>query len=1241
MANGSRPLRPRVAFSCWLLGLFLSMVAIGWTWSAGNTTGLALACAVGAFGFSFKSGGSKAAWAGAALLLALASGSLALIATTALAAAPAFLLQFGKASWWIGDSSRQPPDGTAAGATLDRLSIRGTGPGGARTTDDLLDAARAAEPGVWGRVGKDDDPFDGPVLPGGVTWFAADAVGIAVELARTTGAPLDLRTLAAGAGLAREPRPAIAEGLPRSFPEDLVQQAAIRYATSPHGHSMMLRVEATQSLRLGSLPADERFAHVFGTIADAAPAIVADRSDPPSTAAFAPAPPSSPGPVTAPGPMLLPPPSTALPPAPPQPSGPTTSIYEHVRRTGPLGPATDARWTRPAVRSAEPPASMVQAQAVLDVSSDRTLGLGVAIEEGLPVAAAVVGAVLGTLIGAPSRDLLLTIPGWVLAAASCGALAYFVALGGRRRVALVVAAGACLLANSESIALTLAAGALPGLVVVGVSPGLLGRLASREPRASIGLRRSGRRARDRWWAAAQAHRTGRVDVAAQLWEELAGDEAHPSAAAAGLVRLAEQDVSAGRTQAALDRARRAAGLLEDVRGTDASRILLLAGTLQARSGDPEAALVTLQRAADARHASDRARAQLELAMVLADLDRVDEATDLVVRVGGGTNRQVGLARLVRANLTLAQAAARVDSMRALTGFAAQAGELADLQYDLAEARDATKTELVQIDAQRAQADLLMGRARIEAQQWSQAVTQLRRAHAVLGETGPPELDLLGRVMLGRALIGSGDHWDGVIEVAAGAAGLEARRRELRSSDLRAGGVVRAGTVHGWALDALSAASAKGSERAGEVAVEIIESLRSNALSSVLRGEDLELPPDAVDLLDQISAIEADEPVGPTEDLRVRVRHTRSLDDRRGVALDALHATLTDQLSEAFASAYLPRDDHYADIRGLAGDADLLLFRLAIDHPSEVSGWRAWCPAGGSPVIERFAVQDVGLLQAMGHAEPMDRIERMRSIPTVWADLGRALLPAALWGRADADDRPLVVVPDGVLGLVPWAGLELEDGRHLVHHGSIQVVTATSLLGTRAGSAAGEAMEIVASFDPELGTAIERLKVQRASGSCTEVAGADELRDVLTASTPAGVYLAGHGDGLGLAQGFEFGDRSVLSAATAMQVRWPGWAFFASCIVGGVRPEAGREPLGLPTSCLLGGAHSVIGGVIPVEDATTAAIGPDALRHLLAGIPPAEALALAQRELLGRMPDAETWTWAGLTCTSVAPPIGAA
>ena len=74
---------------------------------------------------------------------------------------------------------------------------------------------------------------------------------------------------------------------------------------------------------------------------------------------------------------------------------------------------------------------------------------------------------------------------------------------------------------------------------------------------------------------------------------------------------------------------------------------------------------------------------------------------------------------------------------------------------------------------------------------------------------------------------------------------------------------------------------------------------------------------------------------------------------------------------------------------------------------------------------------------------------------------------------------------------------------------------------------------------------------------------------------------------------------------------------------------GDEHVGLPMTCLVAGASSVVGSAWPITDRAAHEFTIEFYRYYLEGVSPAWAVTLAQRKMIGSK--AEISTWASFTC----------
>ena len=77
---------------------------------------------------------------------------------------------------------------------------------------------------------------------------------------------------------------------------------------------------------------------------------------------------------------------------------------------------------------------------------------------------------------------------------------------------------------------------------------------------------------------------------------------------------------------------------------------------------------------------------------------------------------------------------------------------------------------------------------------------------------------------------------------------------------------------------------------------------------------------------------------------------------------------------------------------------------------------------------------------------------------------------------------------------------------------------------------------------------------------------------------------------------------------------------------------GDEPVGLPSTCLVGGAKNVVGSFQPVRDEISARFMPEFYKNYFSGLSPAFALAKTQRNVLAN--SNELIKWVGYQCVGV-------
>jgi tetratricopeptide (TPR) repeat protein len=208
------------------------------------------------------------------------------------------------------------------------------------------------------------------------------------------------------------------------------------------------------------------------------------------------------------------------------------------------------------------------------------------------------------------------------------------------------------------------------------------------------------------------------------------------------------------------------------------------------------------------------------------------------------------------------------------------------------------------------------------------------------------------------------------------------------------------------------------------------------------------------------------------------------------------------------------------------------------------------------------------------------------------------------------DRPLIVVPTGVLHDVPWSTLPSCQGKPVV------VAPSATLWHTAANRAPRPRTFAVASGPGLPGAREEALAVADIHQTTSpENATVD---DVLKALATAGtVHLAAHGrlnpdNPLFSALDLHDGPLVVYDVQRLDQV--PETVIMAACDVGRSVVVSGNELLGLAATFLERGASQLIASVVPVPDVETKELMIAVHRRLRDGRSPAEALAEAQEEL---------------------------
>lgn len=757
----------------------------------------------------------------------------------------------------------------------------------------------------------------------------------------------------------------------------------------------------------------------------------------------------------------------------------------------------------------------------------------------------------------------------------------------------------------EPIAIAVAAGAAVGALRPRVERlNLAGRMRWRRWPPPPG---TPRRLRPHWRAASKAAAAGDERTALELFGDLARDrEATDRLFVAALGRAALLEIDLGRFQDA-------AGHLDEISEREdglSGVAAVAAGMLALELGDLARAEALLSRALEelGRSSPLAPRATLALSDALARKGEPDRALELVARLRSRPFAIRGLAASLETQLAIAEALVRA-------GEGERAADLLDELDGLSDVSDLPLGDGPEgrrrMHHAAARALTLRGRLLLDANA-SRSVALLERAVAMAADAGDGALLATAETLLGAAQALSGQAETGVRAIATGVEALEARRVQLRASARRGALIVAAESLYSAALRGLCAAQAAGEEGAGPVAAELIESLRKSALAETLRTGPLPIDSATSELIE-----------------RIRVGEEGGAGE-----LDRLHSMLREQISARFADAYLPRRASADRLREVARSTRHHVLSFYVP-PSGLPGWRVWIRPSGEIEVDRVgpdASEEGDLLAALatdGALPPECLHEPLLESAGAWERLAGQLIPKGLREHLSAvppeRPEPVLVVPDGVLALVPWAALHV-GGRPLVEMATVQTAPAQELVGV--ATAASPSERVIAHLSGDDGE-LDPLRVR----SAVQVVGdREKFLEGLRSQLFDGAYMASHGDRTGLRQRIEFADGSTLSAATALAIRWPSWAVFGSCLVGRVEQAAGHEPFGLAISCMLRGADTVAASVVELTDEGATACG-ELAAGLAGGGAPAQVLREAQLRQLRRRRLISLADGLGLICIS--------
>ncbi|HYC82426.1 MAG TPA: CHAT domain-containing protein [Solirubrobacterales bacterium] len=859
-----------------------------------------------------------------------------------------------------------------------------------------------------------------------------------------------------------------------------------------------------------------------------------------------------------------------------------------------------------------------------------TLGKGLIIEElGLPLAKALVllcAALVAALTFPASAVSLgpMTLPGWLVQGLAVLLLGR--GLTSRSLLGLILG-GALAIAGEQPLEAALVA-VLAALAFVAAKTRLQrfaigGVLLRRVPKTPY---LGPRRLRGHWIAATGAADQRRLPIAIALFEEiLASPLCGPELASEAHARLALHLYEADK----LARAGEVWAEVPDPRQLPHGA-LPAAGAVAAGLGDLETAEKLLRRALEVlpRRSPLRRHATLALADVYSRQGRPEEAIEAIAALDGDLWSFGGIVHAAESEIQIAAALARQGNLEAAKQRLADSLQIGSLEVSEAAGigRDLGDA-LVRAEGR---ARLVGAEISLAQNRFQDAETDLENALGRIDQAAEPNLHARARTLLGVAMVLRRGDEVALRALEEAVEALEKRRTQLHRSDQRAGLILAEADVYTWCFKAFERAIDRGHAGAAEAAAWLIESLRKSALAEMLRSEKLDLPERAQGLVEQLNEIERGDDPEPST-------HTE-FDARR----EELRRELAEALSNEFAAAYVPTLPSIDELEKAARQCgDVLSFYMP---GGDLSGWRIWIRRDGRFELGRIEVEDAAVATLLRQLETGDTAGRLAfhkplgSAPAaVWARLAEALLPEELSQalgapRADGWVQPLLIAPDGVLGLIPWSALRVE-GAPLGARAAIQIVPALSVIDQDEEAEGGKA--VVAHLDPSLdGHADERRLLERHLDLTLSESRSDFLAS-LAERRHQGAYIAAHGDGVGLDQAIEFED-GRLSAGAALRAPWPSWTLFASCLVGRVPVLTGQEPLGLPISCALAGSRSVLAATVEVESEPLPRFAAPLLAALAAGEHPARSLAAAQRAYLAENPDASVAECLGFVCLTRSP-----
>ncbi len=459
-------------------------------------------------------------------------------------------------------------------------------------------------------------------------------------------------------------------------------------------------------------------------------------------------------------------------------------------------------------------------------------------------------------------------------------------------------------------------------------------------------------------------------------------------------------------------------------------------------------------------------------------------------------------------------------------------------------------------------------------------------------------------------------------------------------------------------------------RAAEIALWLMESLhRSATAATIRRGLDTTGESELIHRYEQVeaaTAYDAEFPMAATE--------TSGNGDEDGDSRERwldLRRDIASVFSQRLADALVPEPVD------LAGIEERLAGRLALYYRCErvVAAWDitvvALLPTGPSLTRSTLTVPDAGhldhsfrrsaalLLDQLhtGDEKAVATIHRTVVLSArVWRELARALFPPQLeeaLRTAGTASRPpvVVIVPDGPLSAVPFAGLPLGEDAPLIDRAVPVFMPNLDILAgddDPEHDPAADARVLVNIGQPGFAHAFARARAEDPLPGrviVTDTEGRKEFVDALPDLDRDDVALVfNHGllsDGT-WDHHVRMNDGRILSATTAWNLPWPRTVILGSCWSTSLTLTTSAEPLSMATACLLGGADNVLGSQAKAYPKEVGRLLADITLTTSHGTHPAVALRDAVRSLRAAgLPWPPPATWANLVVWTQRPPAAGA